>query len=259
MKNAILFMICALIILPTYSFAQEICTIDERRCILRSLEDEAAKIEKTPWRDQTYRELAKIYAFDGDMSAAIALIERIESSDTKAMTIRGIGMNAAKINLAQEELFELFTALRAEAEKIEHPPSYAIALTYIAMGQAFAGDNEGAWTTAASMKNEALRHKAYGETAEIQAERLDFEAAMKSISMIGSTGFRNKAYGHVSKILADRKALPQSLKAAQAIENSYQKAKALQYMLNMQKPQVKTDIKPDFSLKGKRSEQETTP
>ena len=38
-----------------------------------------------------------------------------------------------------------------------------IALTYISMAQAFAGDNDAAMKTAAGMDNQALRNKAYGE------------------------------------------------------------------------------------------------
>ncbi len=129
-----------------------------------------------------------------------------------------------------------FAKLRTVAEKIEHQPSYAIALTYIAMAQAFAGDDEGAWKTAADMENDALRHKAYGETAEIQAERGDSQAAMKSIGFIESLAFRNKAYAIVTKLLADRGKLEEALNSAKAITNDYKKAQALQYVLDKQKP-----------------------
>lgn len=212
------------------------CAPENRACIVDSLRKAAGKIETPAWRDQTYRELAKTLAFDGDTDGAIALIEKIENPDTKAMTIRGIGMAAADNKLSKEDYTAVFQKLRAAADKITHPPSYAIALTYIAMAQAFAGDNEGAWKTASEMENEALRHKAYGETAEIQAEKGDYEAVSKSIESITSAAFRNKAYGTVSKILADGGEMESALKAAEAIDNPYKKAEALQYVLDKQKP-----------------------
>ncbi|MEM7679869.1 MAG: hypothetical protein AAF182_02570 [Pseudomonadota bacterium] len=207
--------------------------------MLKKLEESAENIEQKAWRDQTYRELSKTYAADKQIDKAIALIDKIESPDTKALTIRGIGMAAAENKLTQDEYDTIFAKLRIVSEKIEHPPSYAIALTYIAMGQAFAGDNNGAWKTAGDMENDALRHKAFGETAEIQAEMGDFDAAMKSIGFIESEAFRNKAYGHISKILADAEKLQESYNAAEAITNAYKKAVAFQYILDAQKPREK--------------------
>lgn len=216
--------------------AAQSCKVEDRACVVNMLKSSADKIDNTSWRDQTYREMAKTLAFDGDVDGAIALIENMETPDTKAMTIRGIGMAVADNKLPQAEYSEAFVKLRAAAEKIEHPPSYAIALTYIAMSQAFAGDNDGAWKTASEMENDALRHKAYGETAEIQAEKGDYEAAMKSIALIDSEAFRNKAYAIISKILADGGKLQGALGAAEAITNSYKKAQALQYILDIQNP-----------------------
>lgn len=217
------------------AYAQK-CTVEDRVCVLNEIEALSAKIDRASWRDQTYRELAKTRAFEGDIDGALSVIEKIETPDTKALTIRGVGMAAADLKLPKEQYDEWFEKLRVKAEGIEHPPSYAIALTYIAMAQAFAGDNEGAWATAADMENDALRHKAYGETAEIQAERGDFNAARTSISKIESLSFRNKAYSTVSKILADREYYQEALDAASLIENAYKKASALQYVLDTQKP-----------------------
>ncbi|MEZ5813307.1 MAG: hypothetical protein R3E13_01035 [Alphaproteobacteria bacterium] len=219
-------------------FAQSVaaCGAADRGCILKEIEAQSAVIENTSWRDQTYRELAKTKAFDGDMDGALALVDKIETPDTRAMTIRGIGMAAADLNLSKAQYDALFARLREKAEKIDHPPSYAIALTYIAMAQAFAGDNEGAWKTASEMENDALRHKAYGETAEIQAEAGNVDAAMKSIAFIDSLAFRNKAYATVSKILAERGFFEGALAAGMKIENPYKKANALQYILDQQKP-----------------------
>ncbi|MFP4314325.1 MAG: hypothetical protein ACLFR0_08360 [Alphaproteobacteria bacterium] len=222
-----------------YNPDNAICGVDNRGCVLKNLRRYAKEIERDSWRDQTFRELAKSFAGDGYIDTAISIIGDINTPDTKAMTIRGIGMEMAALGFSKDRLDQEFAKLRAEAEKIEHPPSYAIALTYIAMAQAFAGDNEGAWETAASMENDALRHKAYAETAEIQAEKSDFEAAMKSIAFIDSEAFRNKALSLTSKIFADQQLFDESYKAALQISNAYKKAQAIQHMLDTQKNALK--------------------
>lgn len=223
---------------PTYA-DDTACQIDQGRCALDILEHEAQKIENTSWRDQTYRELAKLLVSEGLENEALAVLPKIETPDTVALTIRGIGVAAAEMKFDSrwtETRYEaLFTALRSAAEKIEHPPSYAIALTYIAMGQAFAGNNDGAWATAADMENDSLRHKAYGETAEIQAENGDASAAMKSIALIDSLAYRNKAYVTISKILADQKNYQEAFQAAIKVDNPYKKAQSIQYLMNVRR------------------------
>ncbi len=227
--------ITSLLFIFSPALAQDVpCMATDKNCMLEQLEMLTGDIEDTRWKDQTYRELAKLLAREKQTEKAISLIVKIEKPDTKAMTIRGIGMEAASTGLAQDEYNMLFKALRTEAEKIEHPPSYAIALTYIAMAQAFAGDDSGAMLTAKDMKNEALRNKAFGESAEIQAEHDRFSAAMTSIAAIESLGYRNKAHRIISKIFADRKKYDEALKAAIAIENTYQKAQAILYILAKQ-------------------------
>lgn len=242
-QHHIVMIILCVFLLPIQSWAQESCKINDRTCVLNALESSTVKIEKKAWRDQTYRELAKTYAADGHTDKAIEIISKIETPDTQALTIRGIGMAAAKNDLSKKEYNRLFTKLRIAAEKIKHQPSYAIALTYVAMAQAFAGDNDGAWETASDMANAALRHKAYGETAEIQAEMGNFSAAMKSIGFIESEAYRNKAYGHISKILADHGHLQHAYDAALSVTNAYKKSSSIQYLLNVQKPQDKAAIK----------------
>lgn len=219
------------------ALAQETaCTIEDRACVIAALGAEADKIDNPSWRDQTYRELAKTLAYEKRYDDAIGVLDKIQNPDTKALTIRGIGMSAADVGLSPDEAKALFTRLREYSNTIEHPPSFAIALTYIAMSQAFAGDDEGAWATAREMENEALRHKAFGETAEIQAEQGRLEASMKSIGYIESAAYRNKSYSIISKILADDGRLAEALKAAQAVTNSYKKSDAYQYVLDKQKP-----------------------
>ena len=62
---------------------------------MEQIENIAATIDNKGWRDKTYRELAKSYITEGYTDKAINLIAKIETPDTKAMTIRGIGMAAA--------------------------------------------------------------------------------------------------------------------------------------------------------------------
>jgi hypothetical protein len=221
---------------PAESPATDSCLVSDRICILKQMEKAASTIETQTWRDQTYREIAKTYAFENKIEEAISLIDRITTPDTRAMTIRGIGMAVADTPHAENELNEIFKKLRIAADKIEDPPSYAIALTYIAMSQAFAGDDEGAWKTAKDMENSALRNKAYGETAEIQAEKGKYAAAIDSISKIDSAAFRDKASESVSKILSDKALYSDAYKAGLLIANPYKRSQALQYLLDRQKP-----------------------
>lgn len=227
--------LAAQVLAPHVLLAEE-CAVENRACVLRDLSSAADQIDNAAWRDQTYRELAKTLAFDGDIDAAILYIPKIQSADTKAMTIRGIGMAAADNKLSKETYHKIFASLKTEAEKIPDAPSYAIALTYIAMAQAFAGLDEEAWKTAASMENAALRHKAYGETAEIQAERGDWTFAMKSMDFITDPSYRDKEYVTVAKIFADKGSLSHALATAKRINAHYERSFALQYLLDAQKP-----------------------
>lgn len=216
---------------PVYS---QTCASEDRACILKELQQTAALIDKDLWRDQTYRELAKTLAFEGEFEQALNLIDKIESPDTQALTIRGIAMETAEREMPAASFREAIQKLREKANAIDHAPSYAIALTYIAMAQAVAKDHDGAWATAADMENAALRNKAYAETAEIQAEQGNYIAANKSIQLIDNLAFRNKAYTLVSKILADQRLYEEALQSAYAITNNYKKASALQYLLDAQ-------------------------
>lgn len=231
-------LLCFTVFANTASRADEeaapMCAADDSACLFKLLTDTAAQIDHEAWRDQTWRDTARLMAQSGRHNQALALIAPISNPDTKAMTIRAIGMEAAKAGLTGDDADTLFTALRAEAEKIDHPPSYAIALTYIAMAQAFAGDDEGAITTAASMDNAALRNKAYTESAEIQAERGDLAAALTSIAAIDNPAFRNKAHSTIAHIFADQALYTQALHAAGQIDNDYQKAQSILYILGKQ-------------------------
>lgn len=206
----------------------------EISCLTDLLETAAAGIQDAGWRDQTLRELAKIMAKQGRIDQAIALLGRIHNPDTRAMAIRGIGMAAATLGKTPAEYKELFKTLSFESSKISHPPSYAIAQTYIAMAQALAGDDAGATETALMMENPALRNKAFAESAEIQAGRLDLPAALASVGHIDDPAFRDKALRTVSKILGDKSDYDKALAAAQKIDNNYQRAQALLHILSRQ-------------------------
>ena len=224
-------LLALLLLIP--NTAQAKCDTANKLCVMAEIKATADKIEKPSWRDQAYRELAKSYTYEGHENKALALVGIIETPDTKAMTIRGIGMAAADGDWKDQKRYTtLFNNLASEAEKITHPPSYAIAYTYIAMAQAFAKDDTGAMTTARGMKNDALRNKAFGETAEIQAERGDFNAAMASIAEIGSLSFRNKAYASVARIFSKSGKLDKAYETAQKIDNAVTKTKVLQGIVN---------------------------
>ncbi len=212
------------------------CANGERTCLLDMLEQTITAIDHAPWRDKALREYAKTLAFEGRTDEAISLIARIGNPDTRAMTIRGIGMAASDIGLAGEERDALFARLKEEAEKIEHEASYAIALTYIAMSQAFAGDDAGATQTARAMENAALRNKAFAESAEIQAERGDIEAALASIRHVDDPAFRNKAHRIVAKIFAKTGKYAHAARTAAQIDNPTIKADTVQFILDRQKP-----------------------
>ncbi len=210
------------------------CAGTDRTCLLKALETAAGNITESQWRDQTYRELAKLLTHDHKPDEAVALIDKIKEPDTKAMTIRGIGMAAAEEKLGKPAYETLFAQLEAEAKKIDHPPSRAIAYTYIAMSQAFAGDDAGAMKTAQGMENSALRNKAHNEAAKIQADRGDFDAALASIAAIDDPSFRDKAHFTISKIFTDAQRYTQALAASDKIVNAYQRSQALLYLLAKQ-------------------------
>lgn len=238
--------ILALTAFSASGWAQEkaaTCQSSDRPCLMRQVETLAPQIDKSEWRDQTLRELAKTYAAAGQTDQAISLIGQIENNDTKAMTIRGIGMEAAALNWSAVQYAPLWKKLEAEAVKITHAPSQGIAYTYISMAQAFAGDDDGARKTASTMENAALRNKAYGEAAEIQAGRGDLASAVVSLDAIDSTPYRGKQLDIVSRIFLDKGMTAEAYDCASRIDNAYLKAKAIQRILD--KGRTVADAAPD--------------
>lgn len=228
-------------ILPATAFAESVaeaksCAVTDAECLHEEIERAAKALTNKTERDQTYRELAKSRARAGNPEKALEIVPLIETPDTRAMAIRGIAMELAGLKWPKDKQDKIFALLRQQAEPLKqtHPPSFAIALTYIAMGQAFAGDNEGAWKTAAEMENASLRHKAYSETAEIQAENGDYENAKISLNKIDDIPYKNKACVAISKILANKGMMTQAYDAATQITNPYLKAAAIQNILDEQ-------------------------
>lgn len=213
------------------------CASDDRPCLLDRIEQLAPTITEDRWRDATYRELAKTLAFDGQTGRAVELIGKIKAPDTQAMAIRGIGMTAAeRKTLSPDARKALYGQLETAAKAIGHAPSRAIALTYIAMAQAFAGDDDLAIATARGMENESLRNKAFGETAEIQAERGAPQLAFKTLENIASIPYRDKQYLIVLKILANAGRYDEALQAATVIHNPVLQTEGLQYLLDVRTP-----------------------
>lgn len=219
------------------------CKSDDRACLMQQVEALAPQIDKSEWRDQTLRELAKSYAAAGQTDKAIGLIAQVTDNDTKAMTIRGIGMEAAALKWDAAKYKPLWKKLSDEAAKITHAPSQGIAYTYISMAQAFAGDDDGARQTASTMQNEALRNKAYGEAAEIQAGRGDLANALVSLEAINSAPYRGKQLDIVSRIFLDKGMTAEAYDCASRIDNAYLKAKAIQRILD--KGKAGADVTPD--------------
>lgn len=208
------------------------CAATDRPCLLREMETLIPTIDNADWRDQSYRELAKTYAYDGQIQKAIAIIPKVSNNDTRAMTIRGIGMGAASAKLSKTQYASLWKDLSSEAAKITHAPSQGIAYTYISMSQVYAGDDNAARETASKMGNAALRNKAYGEAAEIEAERGDLQNALLSLAAIDAPPYRDKEYDIVSRIFVGKDLIAEAYTCAGKISNTYLRGKAIQRILN---------------------------
>jgi hypothetical protein len=218
-----------------------------RACIADAIIADAMATTEPQWRDQILRDVSGSLTLEGRVDDAIALVGKIENPDTQAMAVRTIGMASALYGKnTPEQMRDIFVKLKKAASIITQPDAHAIALTYIAMAQAFAGMDDDAWATAAAMTNAALRHKAYGETAEIQAERGDFPAAAKSIGFIDTASFRNKAYQKISEILIKKENFDDALKAAQMIDNPTKRAQAMQELLHAQEKQSRGPRRDQF-------------
>jgi hypothetical protein len=224
----------AFTVIPVYA-DDTTCQSTNISCIQSSIATETTNITEPRWKNQSYRDLAVSIAFAGDIDGAIDYIKKIDNSDTQAMTVRAIGMALAiHKDLPVEQYRTIFKKLNDFTSTIIDEGARDIAYTYIAMAQAFAGLDDDAHTTTLVMKKDALKHKAYGETAEIQAERGDFTRAMFSINAIDSVSFKNKALGIVSAIFLKAGDIDHAYQTAIQITNSTKKTNALQKIVNAQ-------------------------
>lgn len=209
------------------------CNVSNTLCVMAEIKKDAISIENKEWREKALRDLAKTYTQEGYENKAIELINQIQTPDTKARTIQGIGIAAAEKNWSNKKRYKaLFSNLAKEVEKLDHAPSYASAYSYIARAQTLSGDNDGAMETARNMKNSALRHKTLGDIAKIQAEKNNVKLSMKSVSEIESEDSRNKAYSTIARIFIRRGKLEPAYIAGQKITNAYIRTQILQSIIN---------------------------
>lgn len=228
------FIFLAFIFLPHHANGQApetlSCEAKNIKCVLDYTATQIPHIDDQRWQDQSYRDLVMRYADAGYHEDAIAYIGRITHPDTRAMAIRAAGMGLAKYSSAlitTDGDIAYFERLKDMASRIEHEGAQAIAYTYIAMAEAMAGLDEHATKTALDMDNSALRNKALAESAEIQAERGDKNAALESISHIDDPAFKDKAYSITSDIFIKTGAYDHALDMASFITHPYKQSQIL--------------------------------
>jgi len=218
---------------PVSGHSESIRQMDDPSMMFSTMMQEIPQIKEPRWRNNAYRDLAESMAYNGDIDGAIAMIDKIDNPDTQSITVRAIGMVLAiHRDYSDVEYKDIFKQLDDKALTIKDEGARDIAYTYIAMAQAFAGLDADATKTTDAMKNPALKHKAFGETAEIQAERGDYDAAMNSVNLINSTAFKNKALGLISDIFVKRDELDKAYKTAMQITNPTKKSSSLQKIIN---------------------------
>lgn len=219
---------------PVSVHSESIRQMDAPSMMISTMMQEIPQIKEPRWRNNAYRDLAESMAFYyDDVTDAINIVKKIDNSDTQAITIRAIAMALAiHKNFSDERYKQMFNQLDDAAQIIKDEGARDIAYTYIAMAQAFAGLDADATKTTDAMKNPALKHKAFGETAEIQAERGDYDAAMNSVNLINSTAFKNKALSLISDIFVKRDELDKAYKTAMQITNPTKKSSSLQKIIN---------------------------
>ena len=106
--------------------------------------------------------------------------------------------------------------------------------------------------TAGSIKNNALRNKAFSEIAEILSTQGDSKGVMRAITEIETESFRNKAYQATSKIWADQENYNSALNFAAQINNPYKKATADPVYIKRPKPKKRGTAMIKFEHVGLR-------
>lgn len=203
------------------------CANDDPACLIKDLHESIAKIADFHWRDQVLREVAKALTEKGYPELALRIIEQVENQDTKAMTIRGIGVNTAKLSMPDDQKTYIYNQLKVAANNLSDAPSKDIAFRYIAKGQALAGFDAEADKTVDAVKDTSQRDKAYEEIAEVQAAQAKLDNVMETIARIESPSYRDRAYGAASKIFIKNGQIDPALKLAYKIETPYNRAQAL--------------------------------
>jgi hypothetical protein len=228
-------LIISMMIISGHTLAQEVkqCQVEDHACLFSIIETEAESMTESRWRNQAYRDLAVSYIMEGKINSAVGLVDKIDNPDTQAMTIRAMGMAVAlHQDLDDAQYRVIFQKLDEKAATIKDEGAKDVAYTYIAMAQAFAELDDDATKTTENMTNPALKHKAFGETAEIQAERGEYDLAMQSINAIDSIAFKNKALGIVSGIFVKKEQYDRALSTAMQITNSAKKISAIQKIID---------------------------
>jgi predicted negative regulator of RcsB-dependent stress response len=233
--STILFLTIMMLSVNGHASETHACDYNDTSCLMTVTEASIEQITEKRWRNHAYRDLAVSLAYSGDIDKAVTLISKIDNPDTQAMTVRAIGMALANNkDLSDEAYKDVFSKLDNSSKTITHEGARDIAYTYIAMAQAFAGLDNDAMQTTLNMTKPELKNKALGETAEIQAERGDYDEAIRSINAIQSQSFKNKALGLVNDIFVKDEQFDLAYQTAIQITNATRKAKSLQNIIDAQ-------------------------
>ncbi len=214
--------------------APPLCASGDNTCLFTALQNATKNIDNDRYRDQTLRDMSKLMIHEKNFPAAIDLFHQIKSADTKAMTLRGIGVATAETDFLESDKKNIYTNLIEAAEEITEEDSRVIALRYVAKGQALAGFDDDAHATMRMIDNRSQRDKAFEEIAEVQAKQDKLGEAVKSIAAIESPPYRDRAYGAISKIFVHKENYESAIKTAQMIETPYNRAQALLLILTAQ-------------------------
>ncbi|MBI1326758.1 MAG: hypothetical protein GC136_03850 [Alphaproteobacteria bacterium] len=225
------------------------CAVVDNACMAKYMAELAKVIQEKDWHDKVLREAAKFMTAAGMWQESLNLIPQIYNEDTKAMTIRGIGMALADKNLQQPELIAAFEKLMQAATTITTEASNAVAVTYVAMGQAEAGLGDEALKTAALMTNAALRNKAYGEIAETHAKKAHFADIPKALAKIDDLSFKDKYAHRCVEVLTSSHHIEQAVETAKLISDPYKKASALGLVLERSEQKKDGAYVPETSTK----------
>jgi predicted negative regulator of RcsB-dependent stress response len=223
----VLFTISCFLYSP-YALSQQInCDRENHTCHYEALLQTVKDIENTKWKDQTYKDVSVLLTSSNQPLKALKTLNLISNPDTKAMAIRACAKVVAEHDSYKKNASQLFEQLITSADSIEHPPSKAIAYTYIAIAQAEYGAFPNALNTASLMHNESLKNKALAEISKIMAQRNQFNETIEALSSIQSEHYRDKTSLSISKIYSENNQYDEAMKIMSMIHNPYQKSQSL--------------------------------